>query len=89
MRFWCCSHFENVERFELYTARVIFEQDHDLLQVVRAADVSRHHCEVVSVQQQLAQKLKSALTGQTTGSKYHECSALGRQGYKKTYQKAK
>ena len=54
-----------MESLELDAGRLVSQQQHDLLQVVSAADVARHHREVVSVQQQLTQQLQQHQTPHT------------------------
>lgn len=52
-------HLEDVESLELDVGAFVSEQVHHQLQVLRLADVARHHREVMSVQQQLTQKLRT------------------------------
>jgi len=52
----CCFVFylEDVEGLKLDVGALVSEQIHHQLEILRLADVARHHREVMSVQQQLA-----------------------------------
>lgn len=47
-----------MEGLKLDVGTLVPEEVHHQLQVLGLADVARHHCEVVSVQQQLPKKLR-------------------------------
>lgn len=51
-------YLEDMEGLKLDVGTLVSKEIHHELQILRFADVARHHCEVVSVQQQLAKKLK-------------------------------
>jgi len=46
-----------VESFKLDVAAALLEQIHHGLEIFRLTDITRHDCEVVTLQQQLAQQL--------------------------------
>lgn len=47
-----------MEGLKLDVGTLVSKEIHHELQILRLADVACHHCEVVSVQQQLAKKLR-------------------------------
>lgn len=47
-----------MEGLKLDVGTLVSKEIHHELQILRLADVACHHCEVVSVQQQLAEKLR-------------------------------
>lgn len=50
-------YLEDMESLKLDVGTLVSQEIHHELQILRFADVARHHCEVVSVQQQLPKKL--------------------------------
>lgn len=55
------GYLKDVERLKLDIGTFISQQVHHELEVLRLADVPRHHSEVVSVQQELTQQLSHKL----------------------------
>lgn len=51
-------YLEDMEGFKLDVSTLVFQQIHHQLEILRLANVGRHHFEVVSVQEELAEKLE-------------------------------
>lgn len=53
------THLENMKRFKLDVPTLVSQHVHHELEVLGLADVFRHHSKVMSVQEKLAEELKT------------------------------
>lgn len=79
------AHLEDVEGLKLDVAALVSQHVHHELEVVGLADVFRHHGEVVSIQEQLAEELETGRGG--GGVTQRACLEQHVQGSKRTFEK--